>query len=161
MVAMVAAMLFSAIRYRRISPLLWFSGVMVVVLGGLTIWLHDETFIKMKPTIYYALVAGAARRSAWRPAGRCCKRVLGSTYPGPRRGRLAQADPQLGDLLRRHGGAQRGGVAQQLDRLLDRLQAVGRDPPHLPVRRGQHADAAAPRPDASEDAVPAEPGPVE
>ena len=30
MVAMIAAMLFSAIRYRRISPLLWFSGVMVV-----------------------------------------------------------------------------------------------------------------------------------
>ena len=58
MVAMVAAMLFSAIRYRRISPLLWFSGVMVVVLGGLTIWLHNETFIKMKPTVYYALVAG-------------------------------------------------------------------------------------------------------
>src|SRR5215210_3160232 len=58
MVAMVAAMLFSAIRYRAISPLLWFSGIMVVLLGGLTIWLHDETFIKMKPTVYYALVAG-------------------------------------------------------------------------------------------------------
>ena len=41
MVAMVVAMLFSAIRYRTISPLLWFSGVMVVLLGGLTIWLHD------------------------------------------------------------------------------------------------------------------------
>ena len=26
MVAMIAAMLFSAIRYHRISPLLWFSG---------------------------------------------------------------------------------------------------------------------------------------
>src|SRR5688572_9132428 len=57
MVAMIAAMLFSAIRYRRISPLLWFSGVMVVVMGGLTIWLHNETFIKMKPTLYYSLVA--------------------------------------------------------------------------------------------------------
>jgi intracellular septation protein len=52
MVAMIAAMLFSAIRYRRISPLLWFSGVMVVVLGGLTIWLHNESFIKIKPTLY-------------------------------------------------------------------------------------------------------------
>jgi intracellular septation protein len=57
MVAMVAAMLFSAIRYHRISPLLWFSGIMVVILGGLTIWLHDETFIKMKPTIVYTLFA--------------------------------------------------------------------------------------------------------
>ena len=80
-VAMIAAMLFSAIRYRRISPLLWFSGVMVVILGGLTIWLHDETFIKMKPTVYYALVAGLLGFgiATERPL---LKNVLGSTYPG-------------------------------------------------------------------------------
>ena len=81
MVAMVAAMLFSAIRYRRISPLLWFSGIMVVILGGLTIWLHNETFIKMKPTVYYVLVAGllAFGLATDRPL---LQRVLGSTYPG-------------------------------------------------------------------------------
>jgi intracellular septation protein len=81
MVAMVAAMLFSAIRYRRISPLLWFSGAMVVILGGLTIWLHDETFIKMKPTVYYALVAALLTFGLLtdRPL---LQRVLGSTYPG-------------------------------------------------------------------------------
>jgi intracellular septation protein len=81
MVAMIAAMLFSAIRYRQISPLLWFSGVMVVILGGLTIWLHNEMFIKMKPTIYYALVAGllAFGLATDRPL---LQRVLGSTYPG-------------------------------------------------------------------------------
>ena len=81
MVAMVAAMLFSAIRYRSVSPLLWFSGIMVVVLGGLTIWLHDETFIKMKPTIYYVLVSGllAFGLATGRPL---LQRVLGSTYPG-------------------------------------------------------------------------------
>jgi intracellular septation protein len=81
MVAMVAAMLFSAIRYRRISPLLWFSGIMVVVLGGLTIWLHDETFIKMKPTVYYALVA-ALRTFGLVTDRPLLQRVLGSTYPG-------------------------------------------------------------------------------
>lgn len=81
MVAMVAAMLFSAIRYRRISPLLWFSGVMVVVMGGLTIWLHNETFIKMKPTIYYLFVAGLLGfgLATGRPL---LKAVLGSAYPG-------------------------------------------------------------------------------
>ena len=81
MVAMVAAMLFSAMRYRKISPLLWFSGVMVVLLGGLTIWLHDETFIKIKPTIYYALVSGvlAFGLLTGRPL---LKAVLGSAYPG-------------------------------------------------------------------------------
>jgi intracellular septation protein len=81
MVAMIAAMLFSAIRYRRISPLLWFSGVMVVLLGGLTIWLHNESFIKMKPTIYYLLVSGLLwfGLATDRPL---LQRVLGSTYPG-------------------------------------------------------------------------------
>ena len=80
-IAMVAAMLYSAIRYRRISPLLWFSGIMVVILGGLTIWLHNEIFIKMKPTVYYVLVSALL----WfglltdRPL---LQSVLGSTYPG-------------------------------------------------------------------------------
>jgi intracellular septation protein len=81
MVAMIAAMLFSAVRYHRISPLLWFSGIMVVILGGLTIWLHNEMFIKMKPTIYYVLVAGllAFGLATDRPL---LQRVLGSAYPG-------------------------------------------------------------------------------
>jgi intracellular septation protein len=81
MAAMIAAMLLSQIRYGRISPLLWFSGVMVVVMGGITIWLHDETFIKMKPTVYYALVAALLGFGLWfdRPL---LQSVLGSTYPG-------------------------------------------------------------------------------
>jgi intracellular septation protein len=81
MVAMLVAMIFSALRYHRISPLLWFSGVMVVILGGLTIWLHDRTFIQMKPTIYYALVSGLLIFGLLtdRPL---LERVLGSTYPG-------------------------------------------------------------------------------
>jgi intracellular septation protein len=81
MVAMVVAMIFSALKYQRISPLLWFSGVMVVILGGLTIWLHDRTFIQMKPTIYYALVSGLLIFGLLteRPL---LQRVLGSTYPG-------------------------------------------------------------------------------
>ncbi|HXH52362.1 MAG TPA: septation protein A [Sphingomicrobium sp.] len=81
MIAMILAMLWSQIRYRHISPLLWFSGLMVVVMGGITIWLHNETFIKMKPTLYYVLVAvllgfGLA---TGRPL---LKAVLGSSYPG-------------------------------------------------------------------------------
>ena len=81
MAAMVAALVFAAIRYRYISPLLLFSGVMVVVLGGLTIWLHNETFIKIKPTIYYALVAALLGFGllTGRPL---LKLVLGSAYPG-------------------------------------------------------------------------------
>ena len=81
MAAMVAALVFAAVRYRYVSPLLLFSGVMVVVLGGLTIWLHNETFIKVKPTIYYSLVA--ALLTFGLVTGRpFLKLVLGSAYPG-------------------------------------------------------------------------------
>ena len=81
MAAMVAALCFAAIRYRYVSPLLLFSAVMVLVLGGLTIWLHDETFIKVKPTIYYALVSGLLTFGlvTGKPL---LKLVLGSAYPG-------------------------------------------------------------------------------
>lgn len=81
MVAMVAALLWSALRYRHVSPLLWFSGLMVVVLGGLTLWLQNETFIKVKPTIYYLLVAGLLGFGLWKKKP-LLKLVLGSAYPG-------------------------------------------------------------------------------
>ena len=81
MAAMVAAMIYSALRFGRISPMLWFSGVLVVVMGGVTLWLHDETFIKMKPTFYYLLVAAVLGFGllSGRPL---LKRLLGSAYPG-------------------------------------------------------------------------------
>lgn len=81
MAAMIAAMIYSQLRYRSLSPLLLFSGFMVVVLGGLTIWLQNETFIKVKPTVYYLLVAGllAFGLRTGRPF---LKMVLGSAYPG-------------------------------------------------------------------------------
>jgi intracellular septation protein len=81
MAAMLTAMLISQIRYGRISPLLWFSGLMVVVLGGVTIWLHDETFIKIKPTIYYSFVA-ALLLFGLLTKRNLLKAVLGAAYPG-------------------------------------------------------------------------------
>jgi intracellular septation protein len=81
MAAMMVAMLVSQIKYKHISPLLWFSGVTVVVLGGITIWLHDETFIKIKPTIYYAIVSGLLLFGLYTKRN-LLQMVLGSAYPG-------------------------------------------------------------------------------
>ena len=83
MAAMIASMLISQIRYRHISPMLWFSGIMVVIFGGLTIWLHNETFIKIKPTIYYFVVAGLLLFGL-RTGRNLLKVVLGTAYPGLR-----------------------------------------------------------------------------
>jgi intracellular septation protein len=37
-----------------IMPLV--SGVVVIIFGGLSLWFHNDTFIKMKPTIVYTLI---------------------------------------------------------------------------------------------------------
>jgi len=42
---------------KPVDKMLWAGLVVVVVLGGLTLWFHDETFIKWKPTIIYWLMA--------------------------------------------------------------------------------------------------------
>jgi intracellular septation protein len=40
-------------RGRKVDGMLWVSAAVIVVMGGATIYLHDETFIKWKPTILY------------------------------------------------------------------------------------------------------------
>ena len=41
------------IRGRKVEPMLWIILAVIVVFGGLTIWLRNEMFIKWKPTILY------------------------------------------------------------------------------------------------------------
>ncbi|ABA03584.1 Intracellular septation protein A [Nitrobacter winogradskyi Nb-255] len=57
MVAIVAAMIASYAVTRHIPLMALVTAVIVIVFGTLTLVLHDETFIKVKPTIIYALFA--------------------------------------------------------------------------------------------------------
>lgn len=41
------------IRHRKVEPMQWVSLAIIVVFGGATMLLHDETFIKWKPTALY------------------------------------------------------------------------------------------------------------
>jgi intracellular septation protein len=41
------------LRRRKVDAMLWVSLVLVVVLGGATIYFHSETFIKWKPSVLY------------------------------------------------------------------------------------------------------------
>ena len=81
MVATAVAMIVARLRHGRISAMLIVSGVMVLVFGGLTLWLHSETFIKIKPTVYYLTVSAILfyGLAAGRPT---LKLVLGQAYPG-------------------------------------------------------------------------------
>jgi intracellular septation protein len=45
-------------RHGKVDGMLIASGVIIIVFGGATLLLHDETFIKWKPTVLYWLFAG-------------------------------------------------------------------------------------------------------
>lgn len=57
MVAVLAALVASWIMTRHLPVMAIVSAVVVTVFGGLTLALQDELFIKLKPTIIYALFA--------------------------------------------------------------------------------------------------------
>ncbi|MFL6765729.1 MAG: inner membrane-spanning protein YciB [Sphingomicrobium sp.] len=60
-VAFMAAVLMavggSLAAFRRITPMLWLSTVLIVGFGGITLYLRDPRFIQMKPTLYYSVLA--------------------------------------------------------------------------------------------------------
>ena len=58
MVAIVVAMVASYVVTKHVPIMAIVTAIVVIVFGSLTLILHDETFIKMKPTIVYALFAG-------------------------------------------------------------------------------------------------------
>lgn len=71
----------------RISRIQVFTAVMVVVFGGLTVWLNDERFFKMKTTLVYGFFAvtlgiGLLRGKGW------LKVLMGEMLPMSDRGWL-------------------------------------------------------------------------
>jgi intracellular septation protein len=55
MVATVISLVISKIVFKHLPVMPFVSGIVVLVFGSLSIWLQDETFIKMKPTIVNTL----------------------------------------------------------------------------------------------------------
>jgi intracellular septation protein len=54
--------------------------VLVVLFGGLSVWLNDERFFKMKPTMIYALFAGILGFGLWRGQS-YLRSVMGEALP--------------------------------------------------------------------------------
>jgi len=57
MVAIVVAMMASYVVTRHVPVMAIVTGIIVLIFGTLTLALHDETFIKVKPTIIYGFFA--------------------------------------------------------------------------------------------------------
>jgi intracellular septation protein len=58
MIAMVASLVISYLLVRKLAILPLITAGFVLVFGGLTIWLNNDLFIKLKPTIVNILFAG-------------------------------------------------------------------------------------------------------
>jgi intracellular septation protein len=76
-VGVLAQTAVSWIRHRKVSAMLLTSAVLVLVFGGLTLAIHDATFIKWKPTIVNWLFAGAFLASQFFSKQTIVQRMMG------------------------------------------------------------------------------------
>ena len=81
MVGAVAALGFSLWKFRRVSPMLWLSTALIVVFGGLTVLLHDQFYIQIKPTAIY-LLFGLALLGGWLRGRALLKILLEAAFEG-------------------------------------------------------------------------------
>lgn len=91
MTSVVAEVLWTALRHKRVSRLQWFGLFLVISLGGATLIFRNEIFIKWRPTGVYWLIALAFLVSMLALGKNPIRLILGRwvTLPDPRWTRLA------------------------------------------------------------------------
>ncbi|HXV74376.1 MAG TPA: septation protein IspZ [Sphingomonadales bacterium] len=81
LMAVMPLALFLSWRLRgAVSPILWVSGALVLVFGGLTLYLADERFIKLKPTILFSAF-GLTLVGGWLKGKPLVKYLLDPAFP--------------------------------------------------------------------------------
>jgi len=73
-IASITALIVSKWRLGRISPMLWLSSGLVIFFGGMTIILHDATWVQIKPTVIYLASGLALLIGLWR--GKALLKIL-------------------------------------------------------------------------------------
>ncbi len=81
MVAIVVALIAAVVLLKRVPPITWLSAVLVVVMGGMTLYLRDARFIQMKPTLIYAVLAAILFAGLLRKKP-VLKWLFGEIFPG-------------------------------------------------------------------------------
>ena len=57
MAAVLIAIVAAVVMFRRVTPMLILSTILIVGFGAITLYLKDQKYIQMKPTAYYGLLA--------------------------------------------------------------------------------------------------------
>ncbi len=110
------------LRGHKVETMMWVSLGIIAVFGGATLWLHDESFIKWKPTVLYWLFAAIILGSTL--FGRnVIKGLMGPQMelPAPC---LESTECELGRFFYLHGACKPVRRLQLLDGRLGQLQAV-------------------------------------
>jgi intracellular septation protein len=81
MAAIVISAVAALITFRKITPMLWLSTVLILSFGAITLYLRDPRFIQMKPTFYYVLLAAFLFIGLWRRKP-LLKWLFGPVFPG-------------------------------------------------------------------------------
>jgi len=58
-------MAWNRVRGRPIDAMQWLSLVLVLAMGGATLFTHDQRFVMLKPTVIYLAVAAVMLRPGW------------------------------------------------------------------------------------------------
>lgn len=81
MVAVSIAIAVGIFVLKRVPPMVWLSAVLILVFGGITLYLRDPKFIQMKPTVIYVLMAGILLGGLLRGKA-VLKWLFGPIFPG-------------------------------------------------------------------------------
>ena len=81
MAAIVISAVAALITFRKITPMLWLSTVLILSFGAITLYLRDPRFIQMKPTFYYVLLAALLFIGLWRKKP-LLRWLFGPVFPG-------------------------------------------------------------------------------
>ncbi len=81
MAAIVISAVAALVTFRKITPMLWLSTVLILSFGAITLYLRDPKFIQMKPTFYYVLLAGLLFVGLWRRKP-LLRWLFGPVFPG-------------------------------------------------------------------------------
>jgi len=83
MLATIAQVLYLKLRRRKVDLMLWISLGLVVTLGAATVYFHNETFIKWKPTMLYWAFSAAFLISHAVMGRNLLRKMLGAELPLP------------------------------------------------------------------------------